>query len=123
MFYLAAVFAGRRQKRPELTASQVIERAESAAELDGTQPPLAVQPAQKILRRLFPFFRIAFQATRHQVQVGIRPPLDPRHDVVQAPHTGVEPPQAVKAQPALAGGSWVYNLSNGKHVICWSLGR
>jgi hypothetical protein len=87
--------------RPQLAPRQGIQRAHSTGKFLANQTAFAVQPAEKILRRLLPFVRIAFQAGGHQVAVGIGSRLRARHHVVQAPCRGREPPQTVKTSPAL----------------------
>src|SRR6266849_3849035 len=79
----------------------LVEGPEAAGEFAGVQAALAVQPAKKIVRWLFSFLRVAFDAARNQVAVGIAPQLHPRHDVVQALDRRRGPPQTVKALAAL----------------------
>jgi len=64
-----------RQGRAELAGSEGVEGAEAGGEFGGVQLSLAVEPAQKIVRWLFCFLRVAFYATRDQVAVGIAPLL------------------------------------------------
>src|SRR5260370_5349193 len=74
------------ERRAELASGEVFQGAETGGEFGGVQVALAVEAAEKIVRRLFSFLRIAFYATRDQVAVGIAPHLHPRHDFVPALH-------------------------------------
>jgi len=88
--------------RRELAGGEGVEGAEASAEFNGSQAALAIELAEKILRRLFPFLRVAFHTARNQVATGSTPPAGERHDVVKAPNEGRCPPQTIKAQAALA---------------------
>jgi hypothetical protein len=90
-------------RRAELALGESVEGAEAAGEFGGGQSALAVELAEKIAGGALPFLRIAFQAARDEVTVGIAPELDAGHDMVEALHRGCEPPHAVKALTALAG--------------------
>jgi hypothetical protein len=68
-----------RQRRAELAGGEGVEGAEAAGEFGGVQVALGVKPVEKIVRWLLPFLRVAFDATRDQVVVGIAPQLRPRH--------------------------------------------
>src|SRR6266446_9103097 len=89
-----------KQRRTELAGSEVVEGAEASGEFGGVQVALAVEAAEKIVGRLFSFLRVAFDATRDQVAVGIAPHLHPRHDVVQTLDRGRGPAQTVEALAA-----------------------
>src|SRR6266478_3481501 len=90
------------ERRAELAGGEGVERAEAGGEFEGVQVALAVEAAEKIVGRLFSFLRVAFDATRDQVAVGIAPHLHPRHDVVQALHRRRGPAHTVEALAALA---------------------
>jgi hypothetical protein len=90
------------ERRPKLSCGQPRQPAEPPAELACAQTPLAPEPAEKILGPPLPLLRVAFRARRHQVAVAISPSPDTRNHMVDAPHHRPQPPQAVKAPPALA---------------------
>src|SRR5216683_7750947 len=88
------------ERRAELASGEVFQGAEAGGEFGGVQLALAVEAAEKIAGGLFPFLRVAFDATRDQVAVGIAPHLHPRHDVVQTLDRGRGPAQTVEALAA-----------------------
>jgi hypothetical protein len=92
----------RLQRRTDLAGGEGLEGAEAGGESGGGQASLAVEPAEKIVGRLFPFLGVAFHAARDQVAVGIVSQVRSRHDVVQALHRRRGPAQAVEALAALA---------------------
>src|SRR5260370_24240389 len=91
-----------RQRRTEFAGGEVVKGAEASGEFGGVQVALAVEAAEKIVRWLLPFLRVAFYATRDQVAVGIAPRQHPRHNVVQALDRCRGPAHTVKALAALA---------------------
>src|SRR5216683_4727723 len=90
------------ERRAELASGEVFQGAEAGGEFGGVQLALAVEAAEKIAGGPFSFLRVAFDATRNQVAVGIAPHLHPRHDVVQALHRRRGPAHTVEALAALA---------------------
>ena len=66
------------QRRTEFAGGEVVEGAKASGEFCGVQVALAVEAAEKIIGRLFSFLRIAFDAARDQVAVGIAPRPRPR---------------------------------------------
>src|SRR5260370_12917565 len=91
-----------RQRRTEFAGGEVVKGAKASGEFGGVQVALAVEAAEKIVRWLLPFLRVAFYATRDQVAVGIAPPQHPRHNVVQALDRCRWPAPTVEALAALA---------------------
>jgi hypothetical protein len=71
--------------------------AQPPGEFGGRQAPVAVEPAQKILCRGFPFERVAFCAGGNEVAVRIAAYPDQRYDMIEAAHAGGYPAQAIKA--------------------------
>src|SRR6266446_4006670 len=80
-------------------ASSMVSPCEIAAGISSTKQ---VEPAEKIVFWLLSFLRVAFDATRNQVAVGIAPLPYPRHDVVQALDRRRRPAHTVEALAALA---------------------
>src|SRR6267142_2438790 len=90
-----------RQRRTELAGGEGVEGAEAGGEFGGAA--LAVEPAEKIVGRLFPFLGVAFHATRDQVAIGIAPQACLRHDMVQGLDCRRGPAQTIETLAALAG--------------------
>src|SRR5882762_2776987 len=88
--------------RAELAGGEGVEGAEAGAEFAGVQVALAVEAAEKIVRWLLSFLRVAFDAARDQVAVGIAPQPRQRHDVIQALDRRRGPAHTVKTLAALA---------------------
>jgi hypothetical protein len=94
---------GRRgENGAELPGGERFQGAQAGVEFRGGQAALAIEAAQKIFRRRFSLLRVAFEAAGNQVAVGIAPPADNRHDMVEDSTTSDALPQAIKAQAALA---------------------
>ena len=74
---------------------------EAAGKLRAVQAALAVEAAEKILSRLFPFLRVAFHTARDQIAIGIVAGPRLRHHVVEAPHGRSSPAQTIEAVAAL----------------------
>jgi hypothetical protein len=98
------------QGRAELAGGEGIEGAEAGGEFACGQAALAVEAAEKIVGRVFPFLRVAFHATGDQIAVGIAAQPRLGQDVVQALHRRRSAAQTVEALAALAG---VDGLSQG----------
>ena len=95
-------YRGLRQGRAEFAGGEGVEGAEASSEFGGGQAALAIEPAEKIIGRLFSFLGVAFHAARDQVAVGIAPRPRPRHDGVQAGGRPLIPKNAF-GWPILAG--------------------
>ena len=102
-----AAFAGERigerwEQRRELAGGEGVQGPEALGKLEGGQAAVAIELAEKVLRRLFPFLRIAFETAGDEVFVGIAPQLDAWHDVVEALNAAGGPAQTIKASASLA---------------------
>ena len=86
----------------ELTSSEVVQRAEAAAELGVAQSPVAEERAQMLFGGAFPFLRVAIETAGDEVAVGIAPRVHAWHNVIQAAPAVVETAQSVKATAAFA---------------------
>ena len=86
----------------ELAGGEGFEGTEASLEFGRGYPAQAIEGAQKIFAAAFSLLRVAFQAARNEIAVGIAPPADMRDDMVQDSPTTDAPPQAIEAQAALA---------------------
>ncbi len=93
---------GRERRRAEFAGGEGVEGAEAGGELGGGQAAVVVEPAEKVRSGAFAFERVAFQARRDEVAVGVAPRGHARHDVIDALVSRVGWPQAIKAAAALA---------------------
>jgi hypothetical protein len=87
----------------ELAGGQIIEGAEAAGELIVAQAVLAIERSQKLFGGAFPLFRVAIQAARYEVAVGVAAGLRARHNVVDAPPFIRDGAQTIKAAAVLSG--------------------
>ncbi len=62
------------EQRRELAGGEGVQGPEALGKLEGGQAAVAIELAEKVLRRLFPFLRIAFETAGDEVFVGIAPP-------------------------------------------------
>src|SRR5260370_2249624 len=76
------------QCRPQLPRRKGFDRAPPPSEFAGRQSPVAVEQAQKTLRRGFSFLLLAFCAGGKQRAVGLAAPPDTRDHMVAAAHAG-----------------------------------
>src|SRR5215470_11745759 len=88
--------------RPELSSGESFQGAEACVEFGGRQATLTVEHAQKIRGRTLALARVAFEAARNQVAVGVASVAHPWHNVVEAPHVSGSAAKAVKAGAAFA---------------------
>src|SRR5215472_9497048 len=88
--------------RGEFAGGEGFEGAEAGVHFGGGEAAVAEEPAEKIGGRAFAFQRIAFEAARDQVAVGIRAALGERHDVVEDLDARVGASQAIETVAALA---------------------
>jgi len=88
--------------RGEFAGGEGFEGAEAGVHFGGGEAAVAEEPAEKIGGRAFAFQRIAFEAARDQVAVGIRAALGERHDVVEDLDARVGASQAIETVAAFA---------------------
>src|SRR6266700_4143338 len=93
---------GEGQGRGELAGGEGVEGAEAAGEFAFGQLALAEERAKKILGAALAFLRVAFQAGRDEIAVGVAPRLCERKDVVEALHVRGEQAQTIEATASLA---------------------
>src|SRR5260370_8909668 len=88
--------------RGELAGSEGVEGAETGVEFGGGDAAFAVEPAEKMGGGTLAFERIAFEAGRNQVAIGVAPRPGAGHDVVEALDARVGAAPTIKTMPACA---------------------
>src|SRR5258708_15216108 len=73
-----------KQRRAELAGGEGVEGAEAGGEFGGGEAALAVEAAEKIIGRFFPFLGVAFHAAGDQISGRIAAPARFRRHPVQA---------------------------------------
>jgi hypothetical protein len=76
--------------------------AQTLGQLPSGQAACAIEPSEEISRSLFPFLRVAFNAARNGVAIGIASLLRPRHNVVRALCVRGDPSHTVEAMSSFA---------------------
>src|SRR5712691_742000 len=89
--------------RDELAGGEVVQGAEAAGDLVVAQAVLAIERSEKLFGGAFPLLRVAIQAARDEVTVGVAAGLRARHNVVDAPPFTSDGAQTIKAAALLAG--------------------
>jgi hypothetical protein len=87
----------------ELAGGEVVERLETANQLDAGYTALAVESAQKVGGGALALAGVAFPAARDQVAVGVGAKLGAGYDVVEALYFLADASEAVKADAPFAG--------------------
>jgi len=88
--------------RGEFAGGEGVEGAEAGVHLGGGEATVAEEPAQKIGGRAFAFQRIAFEAARDQVAVGIVLAFGTGHGVIEDLDARVGAAQAIETVAAFA---------------------
>jgi len=88
--------------RREFAGGEGVEGAKLRVEFGDFDAALAVEPAEEVGSGTISFERIAFEATRNQVAVGVAATFDAGEDVVEALNARVDAHQAIKAAAAFA---------------------
>ncbi len=94
----------RRKRRAEFAGGEGVEGAEAGGELLVGQAVFAVERTEKIRGGAVALLRIAFQARRDEVAVGIASRGHARHDVIDALAARVRWAQGIKAAAPRARG-------------------
>ena len=100
----------------EVAGGEVVERLETANQLDAGYTALPVEGAQKVGGEALAFAGVAFPAARDQVAVRVGTELGAGYDVVEALHLRADAAEAVKADAAFAGMDGLAELG-GAHKI------
>jgi hypothetical protein len=87
----------------ELAGGEVVERLETANQLDAGYTAFTVEGAQKVGGRALALAGVAFPAARDQVAVRVGTELGARYDVVEALYFLADAAEAVKADAPFAG--------------------
>src|SRR5260370_28182866 len=90
------------QRGREFSRRKRFNRPQPPSELSSRQTPVAVERAQKALCRGFSFQCVAFRAGGNDVAIRIAAPPYLRHHMIEAAHTGGQPPQTIEARAAFA---------------------
>ena len=88
--------------RREFAGSEGVEGAETGVHFGGGEAAVAEEPAEKIGGGTFAFQRIAFEAARDQVAVGIASAFGTGHDVIEDLDARVGAPQTIETVAAFA---------------------
>jgi hypothetical protein len=90
-------------ERAELADGEGVEGAEAIGEFGGGEALLAVEVAEEIARGAFALLRIALDAARNEVPVGIAAETNARHNMIETLLRLGKLAQTVKTEAALAG--------------------
>jgi len=93
---------GRGENGAELAGGERVQGTKAAFEFDRSQATQAKEGAQKIFGGRFSLLRVALDAAGNEIAVGIAASAGLRDNMVEHSPTSDEPPQAIKAQAALA---------------------
>jgi hypothetical protein len=90
------------QRSRKLARSKCIQRAKAVDEFERRQPPLAIEPAEKITGGAIPLLHIAARTAGHKVAVGIAPEAHLWHNVIEAANQRRKSAQAIETESAFS---------------------
>jgi len=100
----------------EVAGGEVVERLETANQLDAGYTTLAVERAQKVGGGALALAGVAFAAARDQVAVRVGTEMGAGYDVIEALHLGADAAEAVKADAPFAGMDGLAELGSSHKV-------